>query len=148
MDELRESLKRVLACTVAFAYKAKGYHWNVMGASFPQFHAFYGDLYGDLDGAVDPIAENLRKVGALVAPTVQEIVTLSEIPAHDPGTDPVAMAEDAIAANECLLECLVEAFDAAERVDEQGLMNFLAERIDTHRKHGWMLASVVGRPAM
>lgn len=142
-----DTLRVLLASTVAFAYKAKGYHWNVMGPSFPQFHDFFGDLYADLDGAVDPIAENIRKSGALVAPTVQEIISLSMVSRSDPGTDPMMMAEDALAANQAVLECLDEAFDAAEDAEMQGLMNFLADRIDTHHKHTWMLSSILGRQA-
>jgi len=145
MDELVECLRRLLASNVAFAYKAKGYHWNVMGPNFPQFHEFYGNLYEDLDEAVDPIAENIRKCGALVAPTVQEIVAPSIVGSLDPGTDPIKMAEDALAANQAVVDCLYEAFDAAEDVNLEGLMNFLADRIDTHSKHAWMLSSIVGR---
>jgi DNA-binding ferritin-like protein len=55
------------------------------------------------------------------------------------------MAEDALAANQAVVDCLYEAFDAAEDVNLEGIMNFLAERIDTHSKHAWMLSSIVGR---
>lgn len=144
MDDVAEHLKTVLACQVAFAYKAKGYHWNVMGPSFPQLHAFYGDLYADLDSAVDDIAENIRKCGALVPPTVQGIIAASAVGSNDPGTDPVAMAKDALMANTVLLDALKGAFDAAEACDMQGLMDYLAGRIDTHHKHAWMLSSILG----
>jgi len=144
-DSVVDTLRVLLASNVAFAYKAKGYHWNVMGVNFAQFHEFFGDLYEDLDGAVDPIAENIRKAGALVAPTVKEITASSMVSLADPGTDPMQMTEDALTANKVLLDCLAEAFDSAESADNQGLMDFLAGRIDIHNKHAWMLSSIVGR---
>jgi DNA-binding ferritin-like protein len=33
-------------------------------------------------------------------------------------------------------------FKLAEQFDQQGLMDFLAGRIDTHSKHAWMLRSI------
>ena len=30
-------------------------------------------------------------------------------------------------------------YDRAEAAGEHGFSNFLAERMDAHRKHGWML---------
>jgi DNA-binding ferritin-like protein len=34
------------------------------------------------------------------------------------------------------------ALKLAEQFDKQGLMDFLAGRIDTHSKHAWMLRSI------
>jgi len=34
------------------------------------------------------------------------------------------------------------AFKLASQFDKQGLVNFLADRIDVHNKHGWMLRSI------
>jgi DNA-binding ferritin-like protein len=38
---------------------------------------------------------------------------------------------------------LMEAYALAEMVGEHGLSAFLSERIDAHRKHGWMLYSTM-----
>lgn len=137
------ALRVLLANTVAFAYKAKGYHWNVTGPSFAQFHEFYGDLYEDLDEAVDPIAENIRKAGALAPAGIEELEDLSQVTKAVVTSDPMAMAQDAFATNALLLASLMQAFEAASGANEQGLMNFLADRIDTHRKHAWMLKSMM-----
>jgi DNA-binding ferritin-like protein len=34
-------------------------------------------------------------------------------------------------------------YDRAEEAGEHGFSNFLAERMDAHRKHSWMLRSVL-----
>jgi DNA-binding ferritin-like protein len=41
----------------------------------------------------------------------------------------------------CILLKMV--YDIAEREGEHGFSNFLAERMDAHRKHSWMLRSVL-----
>jgi DNA-binding ferritin-like protein len=40
-----------------------------------------------------------------------------------------------------MIELLNECFAAAEAENQQGIANFVAERIDAHGKHGWMLRS-------
>jgi DNA-binding ferritin-like protein len=34
------------------------------------------------------------------------------------------------------------AFKLANELDKQGLVDYLAGRIDAHNKHGWMLRSI------
>ena len=57
MDELKQLLKISLANSFAFYLKAQFYHWNVVGENFPQYHSFLGDLYEEVYGSGDNIAE-------------------------------------------------------------------------------------------
>jgi DNA-binding ferritin-like protein len=36
---------------------------------------------------------------------------------------------------------LNQCFSEAEQENQQGIANFIAERLDAHGKHGWMLRS-------
>jgi DNA-binding ferritin-like protein len=38
---------------------------------------------------------------------------------------------------------LSKVYDLSEQAGERGYSNFLAERMDAHRKHGWMLYSTM-----
>jgi DNA-binding ferritin-like protein len=51
------------------------------------------------------------------------------------------MLEELLANNGQMLDLLNETFAAAEQENQQGVMDFLAGRIDAHQKHGWMLRS-------
>jgi DNA-binding ferritin-like protein len=51
------------------------------------------------------------------------------------------MIEELLANNGQLLELLNKNFAIAEQENQQGIANFIAERIDAHQKHGWMLRS-------
>ena len=42
------------------------------------------------------------------------------------------------ANNGQMIELLNKCFEVAERENQQGIANFIAERIDAHGKHGWM----------
>jgi DNA-binding ferritin-like protein len=40
-----------------------------------------------------------------------------------------------------MLELLNQCFAEAEQENQQGIANFIAERLDAHGKHSWMLRS-------
>jgi starvation-inducible DNA-binding protein len=51
------------------------------------------------------------------------------------------MIEELYANNQQVIELLNQTFAVAESENQQGIMDFLAARIDAHGKHGWMLRS-------
>jgi DNA-binding ferritin-like protein len=53
------------------------------------------------------------------------------------------MVEELLADNEKLLSMWKEAFSVAEQENEQGIANFIAERIDAHGKWRWQLRSIL-----
>lgn len=139
MDDLKTSLGKVLANTFVMYFKAHAYHWNVEGMFFPQFHEFFGNLYEELHGAVDPIAEHIRAIDGYAPASLSDIKTLSMISESMLLTEPKQMVSNLISDNNLVIISLMQAYQEAEKVSEIGLANFLQDRIDIHQKHGWML---------
>jgi len=55
------------------------------------------------------------------------------------------MLNNLLTANDEVMESLNKSFAVAESIGNQGLMDFLAGRIDTHSKHRWVIrSSLVG----
>jgi starvation-inducible DNA-binding protein len=50
-----------------------------------------------------------------------------------------AMVKELLIDNERMIMILKKTYDAAEAEGKHGFSNFLAERMDAHEKHGWML---------
>ena len=142
MDELIEQMKVTLASTFAFYLKAHGFHWNVEGANFPQYHEFLGSLWEEAFGAVDPIAEHLRTLDSYAPASFARYSNLSIV--KDELNIPAAMSmmvklkDD----NKALIEQLAKTQLLAEKEKKMGLANFLQDRIDAHEKHAWMLRSI------
>jgi starvation-inducible DNA-binding protein len=130
METLIEMMRKVLADTFAMYLKAHNYHWNVEGSNFPQYHDFFGNLYQELHGAVDPIAEEIRALDAYVPGSLSRFLELME------------MARRLMVDNQKVIMTLDVAFKLADELDQQGLADFIAGRLDTHKKHGWMLRSI------
>lgn len=143
MDQLIDSLKATHANNFAFYMKAQGYHWNVEGILFSQFHSFFGDLYEDVQGAIDPLAEEIRAMGSYAPFTMEQLDALRTIRGSVESTSAIEMASDLLEANNMMLASLNETFKLANDLNKQGLADFIAGRIDAHEKHGWMLRSTL-----
>jgi starvation-inducible DNA-binding protein len=143
MEELIQALRVLLSDTVALKFKAHGYHWNVEGDDFPQYHDFFEDIYTDYDGAVDTFAEYIRKLGEYAPYKLSRFQAFSDVPETDVTSDPVAMSADLLMANDMVTVKLLDTFDMATALRQQALANFLAERQDMHQRWHWMLSAVI-----
>lgn len=134
-----ECLAECLGNAVVMTFKAQGHHWNVMGPYFTQYHDFFGDIYEDVYSSLDPMAENLRKLGALAPYKLNDFLSLTSLEDLACGCDPLLMCHDLAVANEVIIDSLNECFKAAEAANQQGIADFIAGRIDMHQKWAWML---------
>ena len=53
------------------------------------------------------------------------------------------MTAELLADSDKMVKILKMVFDIATAAGEDGFANFLAERMDAHRKHSWMLRSIL-----
>jgi starvation-inducible DNA-binding protein len=139
---LADSLKTLLATEYAFVIKAQFFHWNVEGPDFAQLHEFFGDLYEEVyDNSIDKTAEYIRTLDDYAPGSFERFLELSRISGQPKVPRARLMIEELLANNEQMIELLNETFAVAEQENQQGIANFIAERIDAHGKHGWMLRS-------
>ena len=140
MDELKTAIKVLLANTTVMYYKAHQFHWNIEGIEFTQFHEFFGDLYTDVYNSVDPIGELLRKLDDYAPVSLDDLFKYKTLQEE---TTRVELLSDILAslikANDEVLASLNKVFTIANADKQQGICNFIADRIDTHQKHAWFL---------
>jgi starvation-inducible DNA-binding protein len=143
MNELINALKVLMSDVVTFYFKAHGYHWNVEGDDFPQFHGFFAEIYEDAYGSIDPIAENIRKCGDYAPFRLERFIEYRTVTDTNVTPEEVDMSTDLYVANNQVLVTLYRSFAAANAQNKQGIANFLAERIDMHEKWQWQLGAVI-----
>jgi starvation-inducible DNA-binding protein len=142
-ETLNEIMKKVLADTFAMYLKTHNFHWNVEGSNFPQYHQFFGKLYLELFASVDTIGEQIRALDSYAPGSFSRFEELTDI--EDELTVPsgIEMAKILGEDNEVVMASLGMAIKLATDLDKQGLINFLANRIDIHSTHSWMLRSII-----
>jgi starvation-inducible DNA-binding protein len=144
MDKLIATSRIVFANNFVLYFKSASYHWNVESFYFPQFHDFFGDFYADTYGAIDTLAEFIRTFDAYAPISISEVIRYKTVDEDTIKPDNVnTMLTNLLAANVLMIESLESAFEASQEVNEQGYANFLADRLTTHKKHQWMLKSIL-----
>lgn len=140
---LVNTLRDVLANVFVLYHAAHRAHWNVTGSDFAQYHELFGNIYEDIYSSVDPFAENIRKLGGKPYDLL-EVVEKSDIDDDATSTSSSSLARDLKKKNAQVIVMLKDAFDVAAGAREQGIANFIADRIDQHEKWDWQLTASTG----
>lgn len=146
--ELQEELIELLADTITFYFKAHSAHWNVVGTDFAEYHELFSKIYEDVYSAVDPIAENIRKLGYKAPENLPQIIMLRTMDdSSDGSSDARVLAMNLLEMNDALVESIAYTFQCANEYNQQGIANFLAERLDAHQMWKWQLSASLGMEA-
>jgi starvation-inducible DNA-binding protein len=140
---LSDNLKILLATTNVLAIKVQNFHWNVEGPDFPQYHAFFDSYYTEVYESVDRVAEYIRTLDAYTPGSLTRYAELSVIQDQIKIPRAELMFQELYQDNGIMLELLNGIFASATEENKQGIVNFIAERLDAHEKHAWMIRSIL-----
>lgn len=143
MEQLINSLKVLLANNVVLKFKSHGYHWNIEGKDFYEYHTLLQEIYEDFEDAIDTNAEWIRKLGGYAPFKLPRFIELTTVDEPDVSSDYEVMLPDLLESIADVLEDLKNIFDLAAAQREQGLCNFLADRMDMHRRWMWQLTATL-----
>jgi starvation-inducible DNA-binding protein len=143
--DLAQSIGCLLASVYTLQLKVHGFHWNVKGKDFYEFHEFFSEIQEDLYSSVDGLAENILKLGYDAPGSLSEMFALSciEDSAIHVG-EPIDMTMQFLDGNEKVIEKIQYATGLAEQCREYGLVDFLGGREDMHKKWAWQGRAVSG----
>jgi starvation-inducible DNA-binding protein len=143
MDKLIQLTRIAFSTTFSFYIKVHSFHWNVEGPDFYEYHKLFEEIYEEVYGAVDPFAENVRKLGGYMPASYHTLNMLTKIEDENQVPNLQQMIQELLLDSEKIQIVLKKNYDLAEAAREHGLSNFLAERMDAHRKHAWFLRSSI-----
>ena len=138
---LADNLKTLLASNFAYYLKAHGFHWNVEGPDFGELHDFFQGIYEDAYSALDPTAEYIRYLGEYAPGSLERFSELTQISGQTKIPRARLMLEELYANNDQMIDILNACFSSANEENEQGIANFIAERLSAHGKYRWQLLS-------
>ena len=143
MDELKKAIKVAFASEYSFVLKAQNFHWNVEGMFFEPLHTLFGNIYEEAYGSIDAFAENIRKLDSYAPASFSRFSMLTQVDDETNILDSKAMVIELLNDSDKMVKILKMVFDLSERAGEHGLSDFIAGRMDAHRKHSWMLRATV-----
>lgn len=139
MDKLKQALKISMANSFMFYMKAHFCHFNVEGPMFLQYHDLFGKIYEEVYGSIDQFGEEIRALGSytpMSAGRFQEMSLIQEPQGITPASE---MIQELMKDNQTVHDLLKETFELSEQAGTYGLSDFIAGRMDSHKKHAWML---------
>jgi starvation-inducible DNA-binding protein len=83
--KLSERLNLRLADLIDLQAQYRLAHWNVRGPHFIALHELFGSLAGELDGAIDDVAERIAQLGGEAEGSLQVVVQRTGIPEASAG---------------------------------------------------------------
>lgn len=143
MEDLQKAAKISFASEFSFYLKAHNFHWNTTGRTFLQDHELFGKIYEEVHGSIDDFAEKIRSLGTFMPGSYTRFSMLSTIDDETEILDSAVMYSTLLEDNEKIIKVFKMVYDLAEKYGKHGFSNFLAERMDAHEKHGWMLRSTL-----
>ena len=142
-SDLIKALKIAFATEYSFYLKAHFFHWNVEGENFPQYHELFGTIYQEVFDKIDDFAENIRKLSSYTPGSFTRLSMLAKIQDEIEVIPAKSMLQDLLQDSDACVNVFKMVYNLAEREGEHGLSNFLAERMDAHRKHSWQLRATL-----
>ena len=142
-DKYHLSLKTAFASEYAFALKAQNFHWNVEGASFPQLHKLFEEIYNAIYDGIDTFAEQLRALQLYAPASFEKFSMLTKVADENEVPDQGSMVAELLQDSEKMAGIFKICYEMAEQSGDHGLANFLAERQDIHKKYSWQLRATL-----
>ena len=138
---LADDLKILLASNFAYYLKAHAFHWNVEGPDFGELHKFFQKIYEDSYSAIDHIAEYIRYLDEYAPGSFERYTELSTIAGQTKIPRARSMIEELLANTQQMIDILNTCFASAENENQQGIADFVSQRLSQHGKYYWQLRS-------
>jgi starvation-inducible DNA-binding protein len=136
-------LKTIQASCFTYFLKAWFFHWNVEGREFIQLHELFGEIYNDLFGAIDDIAEIIRSCDKYAPGSYSRFMELSNVKEETKVPSADMMIQFLKSDNDIIIDDLRKGIDAATKENLQEVVNFLSARLEIHTKFAWKLRSIL-----
>ena len=140
---LANQLKVLLGSTFVVYTKTHGFHFNIEGSNFPQYHELLNKFYAQIYETIDVIGEYIRTLDVYTPETLNRMIELSVIEEQPMVPRSKLMIEELLTDYEKMTSLVVQIFNVATEQNAQGVANYMAELQDMYTKQSWMLRATL-----
>ncbi len=138
-----EQLRQVFVDNFVAYFRSHVAHANVEGRNFHSDHELLGDIYADLQGQIDIIAELLRSIQEYMPSNLVAILDESQISIEPIEGSSDELLELVLDDLEALKACNEELMIVAEEDGHKEIANYAQDRILSLAKFAWMIRSTL-----
>lgn len=142
--DVTQDLNNLVADTTVLYMKIHNYHWNVKGPAFFTLHEKFEELYTELAGHLDVIAERILQLGHQPIGSLKQALEHAAICEETETIDAHAMVTRTLADLETYRGRTHAAITSAQSAGDRTTENILDDIIDSLAKHAWMFRAFLG----
>ncbi len=140
VNAIAKVINPLIADTFVLYLKTKNFHWHMSGKHFRDYHLLLDEQGEAIFDTVDPLAERVRKLGALTVHSFAEILKLATLrESEGEFLTPQEMFEELIADNKSMVESMRKAHDVCDDKKDVATASLLENYIDEAEKRLWFL---------
>ncbi|MDP5276520.1 Dps family protein [Chengkuizengella axinellae] len=144
-ENLNTALNQQLANMNVLYTKLHNYHWYVKGEHFFTLHEKFEELYNEVTGYSDEIAENMLASGAVPAASLREYLTLASIEEAANGLSANEMVQSVVDDFSKIGSEIRKAIEIADEENDIRVADLLEGIVMSLEKHQWMLNAYLGK---
>lgn len=144
MTEVITALNQLLSTYHIFYLNARGYHWNVRGEHFFSLHTKFEELYTQLQLQIDEIAERILTLGGTPLHAYSDFTQQARLAEDKNVSDGVQCVQGVVGGLQTIITEQREIAEIAERNEDQGTSDLVAEYVQQQEKLIWMYNAFLG----
>ena len=140
IKDIAGTMNAILADVFAVYLKTKNFHWHMSGPHFRDYHLLLDEQADQLFAMTDPIAERVRKLGALTVRSIGHISRLQRVLDNDADyVDAKDMLAELADDNKTLAAHLREAHNVCDEHRDFATASLIEVWIDETERRTWFL---------
>lgn len=143
VQAVAEAINPLIADAFALYVKTKNYHWHLAGPHFRDYHLLLDEHAEQIFGAIDILAERVRRIGGTTIRSVSHVAQLQTI--QDDNSEFVAagdMMRRLLDDNAHIAEQQRAAIRVCEEHGDSVTANVLEEILDETERRKWFLFEI------
>ncbi len=134
------TLNRLIADAFTLYIKTKNFHWHMSGSHFRDYHLMLDEQSDQIFATIDPLAERVRKLGAVTIRSVAEIGQLSTIKEENAEfVKPADMLRELVKDNKLVATNMRKAHALCDDANDIATASLLEVYIDETERRTWFL---------
>jgi starvation-inducible DNA-binding protein len=140
VKSIAAALNGLVADAFALYLKTKNFHWHMSGPHFRDYHLLLDEHADQIEGAIDPLAERVRKLGQTTIRSIGHIAKLQTVKDNDETfVSPGAMLQELEDDNRAMVVAMRKAHELCDDNHDAATAGLLETYIDETERRVWFL---------
>ncbi len=144
VSKIVKAINGLIADAFTLYLKTKNFHWHMSGSHFRDYHLLLDEQADQIIASIDPLAERVRKLGAITIRSVAEISKLTSLKEENAEfVNPDDMLRELMNDNKLVISNMRKAHEICDDNDDVATASLLEVYIDESERRAWFLFETI-----